>query len=487
MEKTRKCPYCGEEIMADARKCKHCGEWLNDKPEPKQESVQETGKKEPESQPKKHLIIGTSPIPEPAVNGKPFKSNKKWLIIIAIAVVIILAVGGLFLFDSFISKSDESTIEESKVEKELETQVAEAYRTRKIWDFQTPSFKSVETAMNEATPDGYLPCVDWDYYYDIGDLDLEEDPYDLTRISVVRAEIVGENKAHVYVTLEHEWESEPTTVILVMMRDGQKGEWLVDDMRTTGKYSNSIKDLMINCAKESEGSDDYVDDGSDYYEEEIEDESTLDLGSVSFADYYNSRYDFSVSYPTFFVRKYEAANQDGCEFLFGNNYSMKAYAVNDVSERTVKELFEDNKKSTDTYSTSKDNWFIVSGVNEQGNIYYCKTILENDVEYVVELVYPQAQKTEYDAVIKKVFGSFQVLGSEEENGNKYVVIDGSELRLRLDPSTSAETLKWGDGSNRHPEVGEKFRLLDESEDFYKIDYKGNEAWVSKQFSHVEIK
>lgn len=35
MEETKRCPYCGEEILATAKKCKHCGEWLDKTAAPK--------------------------------------------------------------------------------------------------------------------------------------------------------------------------------------------------------------------------------------------------------------------------------------------------------------------------------------------------------------------------------------------------------------------------------------------------------------------
>lgn len=30
MAETKKCPYCSEDILADAKKCKHCGEYLDE-------------------------------------------------------------------------------------------------------------------------------------------------------------------------------------------------------------------------------------------------------------------------------------------------------------------------------------------------------------------------------------------------------------------------------------------------------------------------
>lgn len=319
MSECKRCPYCGEEIMADAQKCRHCGEWLNDEAETKQETIREAEIIEPESQPKQPITVVSS-LSEPMTNEKHTKSSRTLLVVITIAIVIVLAIGGLFLLGSSESKNDKPTIVENSVEKNLELQVAEAYRKQEIYSLMTPDFQEAEMNANASDI-----CIDWDYFY------ATQEDVSFTKISGVQAKIVEKNKAHVYVTLEYEWSSEPTVLILVMIRDNQKGEWLVDDVRTTGEYSGSIKQLMIDCA-----------------------------------------------------------NSD---------------------------------------------WEEMSG--------------------------------------------------EDEDGSQFVVIDGSQLRLRLGPSTDSDTFKWPDGTNRHPDVGEVFKYLGESGDFYKIDYNGNEVWVSKQYTHLE--
>lgn len=287
-----------------------------------------------------------------------------------------------------------------------------------------------------------------------------------------------------------------TTTTIIIVHDNNEKQ-AVEQLRTqhpmavdqVEKEKKKIEEKIINedniiseNTKNSYGLDDEVDDV--YFNGAAEDEASLNLNNITYDDYCNSRFGFCVSYPAFFKRKYEAYSQDGCEFLFGKNYSLKVYGMYNVMEETVNELFEDCKSRTDTYTASKDNWFVVSGINEQGNVYYKKTILKNDVEFTVELIYPQDRKSEYNAVLKKVIDSFQIMNNEDEDRSQYVVIDGSGLRLRLGPSTNADTFKWLDGTNRHPKVGEKFTYLGESGDFYKIDFNGNELWVSKQYTHI---
>ncbi|PNE25237.1 hypothetical protein BHU16_02800 [Tannerella sp. oral taxon 808] len=56
---TKRCPYCGEEILSVAKKCKHCGEWLTDNAQ------------EPEPQP----TLPSEPIREPAPEPEQRKAQ----------------------------------------------------------------------------------------------------------------------------------------------------------------------------------------------------------------------------------------------------------------------------------------------------------------------------------------------------------------------------------------------------------------------------
>lgn len=93
MAETKRCPYCGEEILAVAKKCKHCGEWLDDSTRPDNINVAQD-----KADTKKGETLKASSIQ----STKPMKSSKsltkkvlgvaKWVLIGIVSFILVLII-----------------------------------------------------------------------------------------------------------------------------------------------------------------------------------------------------------------------------------------------------------------------------------------------------------------------------------------------------------------------------------------------------------
>ena len=86
MEMKKKCPYCGEEILAVAKKCKHCGEWLD-----KNEKV-------------------STPV-EPLRATETRTGLKIWKIVIPL-IILAMIIGGYLVISNHQNSSDKEAVAE---------------------------------------------------------------------------------------------------------------------------------------------------------------------------------------------------------------------------------------------------------------------------------------------------------------------------------------------------------------------------------------
>ncbi len=147
----------------------------------------------------------------------------------------------------------------------------------------------------------------------------------------------------------------------------------------------------------------------------------LAVGLGAFADegyerYVNIGFGYTLKYPKdVFTIQSELDDKSGITLLSkSQDADMRVKASNNVDNTTLKYEYENLQSPDDKFKVIYgEQWFEISGVRN-GEVYYIKKMLKNNVYYTLEIEYPEAKKETYGPVVNVIAESFAVTGKPAE-------------------------------------------------------------------------
>ena len=138
------------------------------------------------------------------------------------------------------------------------------------------------------------------------------------------------------------------------------------------------------------------------------------FGDEGYERYLNIGYGYTVKYPknVFRIDK-QLDDQSGITLLSqSSDADMSVRAENNTDNTTLKYEYENLQSPDDKFKViyEGEQWFEISGVRN-GEVYYIKKILKNNVYYTLEIEYPEAKKEVFAPVVNTIAQSFEVTGS----------------------------------------------------------------------------
>lgn len=124
---------------------------------------------------------------------------------------------------------------------------------------------------------------------------------------------------------------------------------------------------------------------------------------------FNHKYGFTIELPNYF--KEGALTASGIQYYINDFSDDIMITVETTGEGSNSSLVNDyqntiNSESWVDYKVLKNNWYVVSGQNQQG-IYYFRTFVKNGQTHYLRIEYPVSKKDIFDSLLPRISKSFK--------------------------------------------------------------------------------